>query len=687
MHKSRVLVLVCLILCCSSVIFSQTKNATSFYRDGLEYQSDKDWWHASESFQQALKLNPDYADAWFELARCSYELNEFTLALQYLEKAEKYSAGRLEVLNLRGMTYISLGKLDEAAKEFNLVIQKYPNNVEARFGLAELNLFYGRITGAERLYQDALRLDSSNRKALLSLALVSAALGKNNVAKNYIEQAMQLHSNDEEVYYLASYFAANRGDLDEAERRARSAVQINGDFEQAYELLSSILFSKNEYQQVIDISDFLINRNRDNTKAWYLKGLALQKMNENEKAISTWTTGLEIDSQDEVMRNAFELLINETTQLEDPRRKTWAKYHIEKGKEFAKKYDGSRMRYEYQKALKIDPTNTEARRAFAELLSRDGYNELYLEQLKFIQSNSDTQNDVKLSDTIEGYNSLISGTLSAKWNISPFYLDKTRWRIGMYYQNTTSPILHTELNRITAETAATLFRGVSGTSVDVSTDSIADYGQAFRKAHTNNLDYFVILNTDETTRDIKIDVTMYSARTGSVVTEFTLYNTGNDKYSGALLRLRRNILDVLPLKGTILSRSGKDILIDIGKSENIVVDAVFKVIKKGAIKTAETGQGIQYNDKDVLGTLTLTKVSEEISEGVLSDTGFYDRVNSKDEVVLVSVPKPKEDNVASDTSPSATENSSTEQKKSALEGADLEINRTSSLIEMIRSIY
>ena len=137
MHKSRVLVLVCLILCCSSVVFSQTKNATSFYRDGLEYQSDKDWWHASESFQQALKLNPDYADAWFELARCSYELNEFTLALQYLEKAEKYFAGRLEVLNLRGMTYISLGKLDEAAKEFNLVIQKYPNNVEARFGLAD----------------------------------------------------------------------------------------------------------------------------------------------------------------------------------------------------------------------------------------------------------------------------------------------------------------------------------------------------------------------------------------------------------------------------------------------------------------------------------------------------------------------------------------------------------------------
>lgn len=692
--KNKVLLSLVFFSLCATLSFSQS-SSKDFFNYGVEAQNAKDWWRASEYFQESIRLNPNYADAHFALAKCSYELNDFSLALKYLETAEKYSLGKTDILNLRGMCLLSLGNFSEAQSVFEQVVQKYPNNVESRFGLAELDLFSGKISGAERLYKDALRLDNTNRKALLSLALVSSELGKKDLARNYISQAMQLHSNDSEVYYLSSYFEAREGNLREAERKARAAVQVDANYTDAYELLSSILYKQGNFQEVIDISDFLINQNRNNSKAWYIKGLAFQKMNNFEDAIKTWNSGLEINPEDEVMRSAFELLIDDVTELEDPRRVTWASYHIQKAKEYAKKFASEEMRYEYQKALKINPSNQEARKAFASMLSRDGYNELYLEQLKFLKNTMDENvKDVNLSDTIESYDSLLKGTLGEKWNVSPFYLDKTRWNIGLFYTETKEPLQHSELSRITSFTLSNLFRGVSSTAVNIQSSEVSGYGEAYRKAHSEKIDYFVLFTAGETERDVKIDATMYSARTGAVVTKFSIYHTGNNCYIASLLRFRRNILDVLPVRGKIISRTGKDILLDLGKTEGIIKDSVFNVVKKDSIRTADTGLGLSYTEKSVLGKVTVTNVSEEISEAVLSDTGFYDRVNTGDEVVLVSVPKSDNESdtqgeTISDTTPSANERGETVQTpvKSALSGADLEINRKSTLLELIQNIY
>ena len=107
---------------------------------------------------------------------------------------------------------------------------------------------------------------------------------------------------------------------------------------------------------------------------------------------------------------------------------------------------------------------------------------------------------------------------------------------------------------------------------------------------------------------------MYSARTGTKTKDFSIYRTRNERFSGSLLRLRKDILAILPVRANILNRSLNDILIDIGKSEGVVKNSKFAVIKKGAMKTSDTGVGLVYNESDMLGIVTVTKVSEEISE-------------------------------------------------------------------------
>ncbi|MBQ3801613.1 MAG: tetratricopeptide repeat protein, partial [Treponema sp.] len=213
---------------------TRSKSATSLYDDAYREQQAGNYYGAVESYREALQLNPQYGDAWYNLATCVYNLGEYDLAVEYADNALRYSRRTSEIQNLKGMALISLGRMDEAKETFNAILAKYPNDIDARFGLAELKLYGGSLSSAENLYLDALKRDGKNRKALLSLALVSAEEGKNDLAEKYIRQAIEYHNGDPEVYYLASYLATKRGNLTEAERMVRSAIQINANYDRAY---------------------------------------------------------------------------------------------------------------------------------------------------------------------------------------------------------------------------------------------------------------------------------------------------------------------------------------------------------------------------------------------------------------------------------------------------------------------
>lgn len=682
-----------------AVVGAQTQTARQFYERGLERQRRGDYYGAGEDFHEALRLNASYADAWLHLAQVTYELDDYNLTLTYLDSAEKYARDRAEIQNLRGLAYIATGRLDEARAVFDAMLKKAPNDVQARFGLAELDLFAGRYDAAKNRYVDALKRQAGNRKALLSLALLSAETGNDAAAQEYVQQALHFHSGDAQVHYLAAYLAARAGNLDEAERRARAAVQINGDFTKAYVLLASVLFAQARYDEVTDICDYLIARERRTISAWYLKGLCQTKQGKNEDAIATWATAITIDENDEVMRAALELLVTQTTQVEDRRRAQWSAYHLKKGRDYAKLFMGEEARYEYQRALKIDPHNERARTEFAALLSQAGLNELYLQQLKFISEygqavaetdDAERYRKIKMADTIEAYDSLLKYSLNTAWDIDPFYLDKTRWHVGLYYANSPVQLLHGEVEHISAQMLRDIFNGVAITSVEVRNQPVGGYGEAFRLARTGGMDYFVLLSVDETAREVALDAVVYSARTGVEVARFNTFRTGNDKYASVLRSFRRNILDMLPVRGKIIARSVNEVLVDIGKVEGMAENAVLDVIKAGAVRTKDGSPGVEFGKDDALGTITVTRVGEEIAQGKLRQKGFYDRVNVGDEVLVKSMPAG--DGSVADTAPAADENGQPAKKGGKKPKDDrstaekLGLVRTPAIVDLIRSI-
>ena len=672
------------------------------YNMGMKAQANESYYEASQYYLEVTVENPAFTDAWYKLAECSYKLGEFDLALQYLENAEKYEKNNLAIQNLKGMVYVSLGRIDDGRAIFNNILKKYPNDIDAHFGLAEIELYEGRFSGAQNQYMEALKRQNTNRKALLSLALVNAERGQAEAAETYLRQALSYYSGEPEVHYLASIIYSMKGDYVTAEKQARIAVEVNSSYDKAYDMLSTILYKQSRYKEVIDISDYLISRNRKNTNAWFIKGVSQCKLGNVASAIETWTAGLQINPQDEIMRSAMENEIRNTLTLEDSRRSYYAQYHIANAKQYASRYDGSGAVYEYQRALLLDPMNYEARIAYADILEINGMHELYLEQLKFIKENNGEQlaalskkQQTELNDKIEAFDYLLSDTLGKKWNVDPFYLDKTRWNIAVFYEDNNSTFIHADTNRLVANAAADIFSGVAITSVKTQVTPVSGYGEAFKNSRAGGFDYFIILSLSEGENDMTLSSTMYSGRTGLEISKNSFYCTGNNRFSTVLRRFRNSVLEKLTVRGKILDRNGKTVLVDLGKAENIVKDAQLKIIKKGQIRTADSGVGLYYRDADVLGTIVITTAGEEISEGTIENHGFYDKINIDDELVLVSLPVQNANNDANgnavDNVPAADEKGNAV-VKNEVKGEELvdEIRNAverPSILDLLRNIY
>lgn len=634
---------------------SEKQNPVKIYNQALSFFEDEDYYTASQYFLEVVTINPAYSDAWFNLARCSYQLGEYDLAFRYLESAEKFEKNNSKIQNLKGMILLALGNLDEAKIIFESVLKHFPNDVDAHFGLAEIELFDGKYSGAENQYVEALKRQATNRKALLSLALICAQTNRYDVAQNYLHQAMQFYSGEAEVHYLAAIIYMMEGEFSLAEKHARIAVEIKGNYEKAYELLANAMYCQKRYSEVIDLCDYLISKNRNNTAFWYLKGISLEKMGNKEDAVDVWDTALNINPQDEIMRMMLELTVKDILSFDDPRRTDFAEYHLENANQYITRYDNAGSSYELQRAIMLEPSNVKARLKYAEILEMNGMHESYLSQLNFIQENSEIVLDTALQDKIEAYDSLLQDNLAKKWKIDPFYLDKIRWNIAIFYTENQSSFIHADTERLTALACSDIFSGVAITAVKTQVNPVSGFGEAFRNARANDYDYFIIVSLSESSDDITLNSKMYSGRTGTEIASEKFFATGNNRFSQVLRRFRNSVLEKLTVRGKILKRNGKTVLIDLGKSENIVKDAEFKIIKKGCIKTSDYGTGLFYKDDDVIGILTVTNAGEEISEAQITNNGFYDRINVDDEVVLVSIPS-QNNEAGVDTVPNSDEN-------------------------------
>lgn len=111
---------------------------------------------AENEYLRAVKLKPDYADAWFNLGNLAQKKGELGEAVECYSRTREIEGSSIDVENAIAAVLIELGRYEEAFKAFVNIIQIDSTAGAAYIGAGDAAWELGKIHTAEKYYRNYL---------------------------------------------------------------------------------------------------------------------------------------------------------------------------------------------------------------------------------------------------------------------------------------------------------------------------------------------------------------------------------------------------------------------------------------------------------------------------------------------------------------------------------------------------
>jgi tetratricopeptide (TPR) repeat protein len=673
MHKSGgmyiFLVLLLVMGVSAAPLFSQSM-IQQMFSEGLQKEAEGDCLSAIFIFQDVLDINPYFADAKIALARCLYTTGNLNESEALLREVIHQERKNVQARNLLGRVLIALGRYDEAESVLREAVKLAPANIETRYGLADLYRAKGDHKKAVSIYNEILKVFPQEVWTYIYLGTSYTEMGELEKAGGFFRKAVSLDSTSSWTHInLARHYyqmgvknsSINREDaekfFDAAVFEAETALKIHQKNPEPHRILLDVYFFNNEWKKVIDEAEQIASLNGENSLLLYTMGFSAEMLEDLEQAEGYYAHALSKRIDDEVTRFRLEniVLALHARSLSEPKRLELAEFHHEKARFFLERNVMDKAFIHYKRAILLNPLNPEKRLEFADLLRIRGFWELYLHELKNILRDTLDVSSVDINDRIEIVENRVSKNLASLWQVDqygeeesePGFIPKTKTAVAVFDSFRSDYISEDFLHQRISKTISELLAYVLGyhQKIEVFTfrNEVHTRQDALRRARATGAQYYLIGAVVEKEDALKIRADLYSSFNGKIVQSFETYFTGNDKLFRSAVALASRINDHIPLRGLIARMEGNRVIINIGHAHGVAEDMRFHIIREGGLRNnPETGEFV--TDPEVLlGTLTVTKVDEMISEGVYEYTGLYNRVNVYDNVVLIEEEKKTEE--------------------------------------------
>jgi tetratricopeptide (TPR) repeat protein len=198
---------------------------------------------AIATYQRALALRPEYPEAHYNLANALNDAGRATEAAEHFRIALRSIRGSADVHNNLGIALMGQGKLAEAIPEFRTAVQLDPESAKSHRNLADALASAGQSDDAVNEFRRAARLDPTG-SAHYDLGSLFLELDRTEEAIAAFRASLKLAPNSVEAHNNLGIALGIQGRLDEAIAHFRQALAIQPDFEDARKNLALALAQK-----------------------------------------------------------------------------------------------------------------------------------------------------------------------------------------------------------------------------------------------------------------------------------------------------------------------------------------------------------------------------------------------------------------------------------------------------------
>lgn len=327
--KAIILALIAIML--ASACGNPEKQKQKHYRKGLILARRGRFAEAVVEYQKALKIDPQMAEAQYELGQCYGRLQYHEQAIMALDRAraldpqltletllqiadiyaaserpalaEKMCHEVLEIDSDNVGAMVFLGELKwkekkaaEARSWFEKVLALDPSHMESRMTLAEIAMLEGRYDAAEEhLKKITTEIDPTDPAARLALAKIYRFTDRKEEAINTLQQVLV----NDPTHFLARgalaevYYSVGR--FDDARKEAEAFIEASPGNPQAHYLLGTVSLKQGDYESAVIHLTRAANSPAAFADVHYLLGLALKGKNQQAQAITAFQKALAME--------------------------------------------------------------------------------------------------------------------------------------------------------------------------------------------------------------------------------------------------------------------------------------------------------------------------------------------------------------------------------------------------------
>ncbi|OGA49728.1 MAG: hypothetical protein A3G25_05310 [Betaproteobacteria bacterium RIFCSPLOWO2_12_FULL_63_13] len=192
------------------------------------------------SYNKALKLKPDYAEAHNNLGNALKNLGQLDDAAGSYRRALRIRPHYAKAYSNLGVAMSDLRQLDEAVASYRRALQIKPDLAEAHSNLGDALRDLGQLDDAVASYRRALQIKPDLAEAHSNLGHALSELGQLDDAVASCRRALQIRPDYAEAHNNLGNALRGLGQIDEAVASCRRALQIKPDYAHAY---SNMLFA------------------------------------------------------------------------------------------------------------------------------------------------------------------------------------------------------------------------------------------------------------------------------------------------------------------------------------------------------------------------------------------------------------------------------------------------------------
>ena len=213
---------------------------------------------AIEHYKQAIKIKPDYADAYNNMGISQQGKGDLEAAIESFNKALEIKHDFTEAYNNLGNTLQKKGDLESAIENYQQAIYLKPEHAETYYNLGVAFKEKDDLGSAIKNYEHAINLNVNYIEAYYSLGVALREKGELDAAIDSYRQVLKLKPDYTEAYNNLAVVQKDKGDSAAAIDSYNKALEFRPNYTESHRglsLLTKYTMENEHFKQMLYLSE------------------------------------------------------------------------------------------------------------------------------------------------------------------------------------------------------------------------------------------------------------------------------------------------------------------------------------------------------------------------------------------------------------------------------------------------